>query len=159
MKNSIVKLSISAAMTLLLTACGGGSDTPTAGNNTPEEPVVTPPAEEVLVNTIDLQPSADFDFRTDMDVTLMVSGMSEAQGKINVYHEFEMENDEYQLYIPSMDSLITSFSPKAVDTTVIQVHKSWEKLLVEFIPTSAEGVRDIVKYELTGEDTIQVSFD
>ena len=161
MKNNILTTSIAVAFALSLTACGGGGDsastTPTT--TTPPPVVTTPPAEPTEVNTVDIEVAQDFNFRTDMDLTLTIAQQPAHAGVVNVYHAYEFHDETNDIYYPDYQTRVLSFYPSATDSVEIQVNKNWEHLIVEFIPTTAEGVEKYKKLTLSTDDYLSFQFD
>lgn len=162
MKNNILSTSIAVALALSLTACGGGGGSETTSPpTTTTPPVVTdPPTDDTTeVATADLEVSQDFDFRTDMDVTLVITSQPSHQGVVNVYHAYEHHDEANNIYYPDYQTRVLSFYPSATDSVEIQVSKNWEHLVVEFVPTTAEGTEMYKKLELTNSDYLSFSFN
>lgn len=160
MKNNILTTSIAVAFALSLTACGGGGGSESSAPTTTTPPVVTdPPAEPTVVNTVDIEVSQDFDFRTDMDLTLTITQQPSHQGVVNVYHGYEHHDTTNDVYYPDYETRVLSFYPSATDSVVIQVNKNWEHLVVEFIPTTADGVEMYKKLDLSTDDYLSFQFD
>lgn len=160
MKNNILTSSIAVAFALSLTACGGGGSTSTTPTTTTPPPVVTdPPAEPSEVATVDIEVSQDFDFRTDMDLTLTIAQVPSHAGVVNVYHGYEHHDQVNNIYYPDYQTRVLSFYPSATDSVEIQVNKNWQHLVVEFIPTTADGTEMYKKLELTSSNYLSFQFD
>lgn len=159
MKNNILNASIAVAFALSLTACGGGSDSSTT--TTPAPPVVVDPptSEPTEVATSELEVSQDFDFRTDMDLTLAITQQPSSAGVVNVYHSYEHHDEVNGIYYPDYQSRVLSFYPSATQSVEIQVSKNWEHLVVEFVPTTAEGSEMYKKLNLSTDNYLSFQFD
>ena len=160
MNNSKLSLTLAGLLSLALVGCGGGGGGETT--TTPTPPVVTEPTptptEPEVVKTADLEVSQDFDFRTDMDVTLTITELPEYAGIVNVYHDVEYEDEATGVLIPKYETRVISFYPAATDNVEVQVSKNWTHLVVEFIPTEAQGTEMYKKLELTTNNYLSFSF-
>jgi len=162
MNISKLSLTLAGLLSLTLVGCGGGGGESTSNPTTPPvvtEPTPTPtPTEPEVVDTVDLEVSQDFDFRTDMDLTLTITEQPEYAGIVNVYHEVEYEDEANGILIPKYETRVLSFYPAATDNVEIQVSKNWTHLIVEFIPTEAQGTEMYKKLELSTDDYLSFSF-
>lgn len=163
MNKSTLSLTLVGTLALVLAGCGGGGDSATGETTNPPvvvDPTPDPtPTEPVVTNTVDLVVQQDFDFRTDMDLTLTITEAPDVKGVVNVYHEAEFEDAANNVIVPKYDTRVLSFHPSATGSVEIQVSKNWSHLIVEFIPTEAHGIEMYKKLELTTADTLSFSFN
>ena len=146
----------------LLAGCGGGGDAgeaPVVVAPPPEPPQEeTPPAEEP-VNTADVEASDDFDFRTDRDAELSVSGQVPGEGIINVYYGYEFHDTTDNVYYPDYNTRILSFNPQVTTSITIQISRNWDALYVEFVPTEAGLTEQYHKIELDADNDPVIILD
>lgn len=162
MNKSKLSLALVSTLALVLTGCGGGGGDSSSGGTTTPPVVVDPtptPTEPVVTNTVDLVVQQDFDFRTDMDLTLTITDVPEYSGVVNVYHDVDFEDAANNILIPKYDTRVLSFYPSATNSVEIQVSKNWSHLVVEFIPTEAAGTEMYKKLELTTAESLSFSFN
>jgi hypothetical protein len=156
------KTLLACTFALILGGCGGGSDS--GGDTTAPAPEPTPaptPAptpEPVPVDTVDLEVDPDFTFRTDMDLTLELTEVPTGTGVINVYHDYDFHDVENEIYYPNYQTRVLTFHPSATTSVVFQVSKNWEHLVVEYVPTDAQGIEMYKKLDLTTDTTLSFKF-
>jgi hypothetical protein len=159
MNKSILSLTVAGVLTLGLVGCGGGGDSSTGTTPPPvstPDPVPTP--DPVVVTTAEIEVAADFDFRIDSDMTLSITEVPQSAGIVNVYHAYEHHDETNDIYYPDINSRVLSFYPASTSSVDIQINDNWEYLVVEFVPTEAQGVQMFKKLDLTDDSTISFSF-
>lgn len=143
---------------LLLHGCGGGgSDESTSAPTTqPSEPT-TPTVEET--STAELEVSANFDFRTDMDMQVSIANQVPGQGMLNIYYESSYHDTLNDIHYPDYSTRVVSFDPTAIDSVTVQVNKNWTALYAEFVPTYSGGQEQYYKIALNGQNDAAIVFN
>lgn len=156
------KTLITGALALTLMGCGGGGGGSTSTPTTTTPPVTetpTTPTTPVVLKTEDLVADSNFDFRIDMDLTLILEQLPQYQGMVNVYYDYEHHDVVNDIYYPNYETRVLSFSPQVTTNIEFQVSKNWQQLVVEFVPTQAEGVEMYKKLDLSNNTTLGFSFN
>lgn len=90
-----------------------------------------------------------FDFRIDRDVTLLLESQPAGKGVVNVYFDYEHYDQNTGTYYPKYDTRVLSFHPSATNKVDIQINKNWQHLIVEFVPTEANGTELYQRVDLS----------
>lgn len=162
----INKTRMLCAFLLLLGGCGGGDSTGEQSSGTVEPTPTTPPpttpptttTPPAPLGTIDLVADDNFDFRTDRDLTLVLSENPSARGVVNVYHDYDFYDGVNDIYYPNYQTRILSFYPATTTRVEIQVSKNWQHLIVEFVPTEAQALEMYEKLDLTADNNLAFKF-
>jgi hypothetical protein len=151
----INKTLVACSLALILSGCGGGSDS--QGGTTPA-PTPTPTPVPTVVNTADIVASPDFSFRIDMDLTLEITEVPAGKGVVNVYYDFDFHDVATDTYYPKPDTRVLTFHPQATNSVVFQVNKNWDHLVFEYIPTDGTGLEMYKKVDLSTDDMLSFKF-
>lgn len=155
------KTLIFCALASILTGCGGGGGESSGGQTAATIAPAPPPAptETTLVETAELVVDEEFSFRTDMDLTLILSEVPQGSGVVNVYYDYEFHDVVNDIYYPDYQTRILSFYPQTSTSVEIQVSRNWQHLVVEFAPTTADGLEMYKKLDLSMDPELAFRFD
>ena len=140
--------------------CGGSSE------NTQEPPEVIADNSTVATvqeskepSTQDLVAEPDFDFRTDMQVEVTVSGLKSETGKIVFYHGVGFYDEMTNIFYPAYENRLASMFALNDTSQSMQVDGNWEYLTVEWLPMDASMSEVYKVIKLTGDKSYILSFD
>lgn len=128
-------------MVTALYGCGGGSEAgdetaiaaPTPEGNTQTSVSDDPTTEELVAD-------ADFDFRLDRVIELIVTDPGEP-GALHIYHRSEVADVGVIAFDPM--SRITTIRPDIESQWRITINNTWEQLIVHWVPMTAAALEQI----------------